>query len=213
MPHFHKRTFVTSVIIFAGFITVSVWCFMNIGNWLSRADTVVPVDLIVCLSGSKQRAHRAVELYHQGIAPEILFTGRKQRGPLLKIGIAADKLHLAPNAKTTYDEAVTARRFIQSHSRIRAAVIVTDPFHLYRTRWSFRNVFVNSGVKLLFVGSDVKWTASTWYKKPYSRYLVASEVSKTLFYWGYHQLLGREETAPWVFELKQRYLLWLSKVC
>ncbi len=182
---------------------------MNVGHWLSKADRAMPVDLIVCLDGDR-RIIKAAALYHRGIAPEILLTVRGKKNILVNMGVAAAKVHLASNVKTTYEEAIAARRFIESHSRIKSAIIVTDPHHLYRARWSFERLFHDSGVTLLFVGSDSNWTASEWYRKRGSRYMVASEVSKTLFYWVCHQVLGCEGDAPWMLELQLRYLRWLD---
>jgi len=39
----------------------------------------------------------------------------------------------------------------------RSALVVTDPYHLRRVRWTFRHVFKNQPINLVFVASDMPW--------------------------------------------------------
>ena len=42
-------------------------------------------------------------------------------------------------------------------SGMRSAIVVSDPYHLKRVRWTFRQVLKNPPVKWYFVSSDLPW--------------------------------------------------------
>ena len=198
--------------IFVCVLALGVWAFFQVGYWLDAGQEKVDrADLIICLNGP-HRVAKAAELFKKGTATEILLTVKPSPTPLSRLGVPKRAIHLAPDPRTTYEEAMAAREFVDTHP-VSSAVVVSDAYHLARVKWSFENVFEGMGVRLEFLASKRNWPAATWYQYPRSRYLTASEVSKIVFYWIYHGLLGNKETEEWVFKVKKAYLGWLRRVC
>ena len=180
------------------------------GVLLSRSDLPQKADVIIC-SGGPERIKKAINLYHQGFATNIIFTVIKNKEPLLQQGVNFKDITIAPGPTTTYQEALAVVPLLHK-GKNRSALIVTDSFHLYRVRWTFYHVLNNSSIHLLFISTDLAWIKDLWWKDRMSRFYVISEVSKIVYYWMIHGLLGIEEDPPWAIELKTRYEEWLSKV-
>jgi uncharacterized SAM-binding protein YcdF (DUF218 family) len=72
------------------------------------------------------------------------------------------------------------------------ALVISDPYHMLRVRWSFEKIFQDMDTHLVFVASDLFWPQHNWFNHPFARYQVASEVSKILFYRTYYGLLGQK---------------------
>ena len=112
--------------------------------------------------------------------------------------------------QTTYQDALFSVPLLHK-GKYRSALIVTNPYHLYRVRWTFHQVLNNSSVHLLFVSTDLAWNKD-WWKDKKSRFYVISEVSKIGYYWILQGLLRIEEDPPWAIELKTRYEKWLGGI-
>jgi uncharacterized SAM-binding protein YcdF (DUF218 family) len=191
-------------------IVSAIPVFNNIGIWLSRNDSPVPADLIICLSG-EHRITKAAQLYRQGLADTVLLTVNATGDVLVKKGVPSSAVHLAPGVRTTFEEALAAREFV-SQNDAAIALVISDPYHISRVRWSFQKTFKGMDTHLVFVASDLFWPQCDWFPDPFARYQVASEISKILFYRTYYGLLGRKSTPDWVFQWKNRYLGFLRKV-
>ncbi len=188
----------------------TILVFNNIAIWLSRNDAPVPADLIICLSG-KHRIAKAARLYHQGLADTVLLTVNTTDDVLVQKGVPSSAVKLAPGVRTTFEEASAARKYVRQNPAA-TALVISDPYHMSRVRWSFEKAFQSMDIRLVFVASDLFWPQHTWFNDPFARYQVASEVSKMLFYRIYYGLLDRKTTPEWVFKWKKRYLGFLKKV-
>jgi uncharacterized SAM-binding protein YcdF (DUF218 family) len=191
-------------------IVSAVRIFNNIGFWLTRNDAPIPADLIVCLNG-QHRIAKAAQLYREGYADTILLTVSKTAEALVGKGVPSNAIDLAPGVRTTFEEALATRAYVHQNPA-GTALIISDPYHLSRVRWSFEKAFQDMDTHLVFVASDLAWPEQNWFDDPFYRYQVASEVSKMLFYRIYHGFLGQETAPDWVFKWKTRYLGFLRKV-
>lgn len=123
-------------------------------------DLPAPADAIVCLGGgmshrgwhlpdpaSHRRARSCAELYREGIAPVVLFTGYGHaRGSAaaamariaMEDGLPPEAVILEEEARSTLQNAVYATALLpQGAERL---VVVTDAFHIPRSRlifWAF----------------------------------------------------------------------------
>ena len=188
----------------------TILVFNNIAIWLSRNDAPVPADLIICLSG-EHRISKAAQLYRQGLANKVLLTVNETDNALVQKGVPSGAVYLAPVVRTTFEEAMAAREYVRQNPAA-TALVISDPYHMARVRWSFKKAFQDMDTQLVFVSSNLFWPQHNWFNDPFARYQVASEVSKMLFYRTYYGLLGRKTTPEWVFKLKKRYLHFLKKV-
>jgi uncharacterized SAM-binding protein YcdF (DUF218 family) len=93
------------------------------------------------------RVEKAVALYHQGLAPRLLFSGgvgvnppseaRVMRELALRLGVPEAACVLEERSLSTEQNARYCADVLRSHGA-RRVVVVSDPFHLLRARQSFR---------------------------------------------------------------------------
>jgi len=126
-------------------------------------------DVVICLGdvftneknveAMKLRTEKAVEIIKQKKANKIIFTGGfKTRKDLSEanfmaniaknLGISAEKIILEEKAYTTIDNAVYAKKILETE-KLRSAIIVTSPYHLKRAKYIFKKVMPQQ--KLAFV--------------------------------------------------------------
>jgi uncharacterized SAM-binding protein YcdF (DUF218 family) len=184
------------------------WGWVNLGSWLAKVDEPKASEVIVCLSDI-ERIKKAAYLYHEGLAPQIILTVDKEKKGLTSLGVPEARITLAPGPQTTYQEALAVAPILREKG-YRSALVVTDPYHLRRVRWTFRHVFKNQPINLVFVASDMPWKGEGWWTHKEEKLRVYSEVSKLGWYWLVHGLLGMADDPPWSIDLKHRYEAWLN---
>jgi uncharacterized SAM-binding protein YcdF (DUF218 family) len=131
-----------------------------------------PADAIVVLAASllaggslsdesMRRAIAGIELYKQGLAPLLVFSGRgRQDEPLhteaeqrslmaQAVGMPVDVILKEETANTTREEAVRISRLLV-HRGLRKILLVTDSLHLRRAKL----VFENAGLEVFPAPSD-----------------------------------------------------------
>jgi uncharacterized SAM-binding protein YcdF (DUF218 family) len=199
------------IIIAACFIAIIgiVWCWVHLGTWLAAAEAPQAADVIVCLSG-KGREEKAAQLYQQGWAPKVILTVSKNKKSLTDFGVPEDRIILAPGPKTTFQEALMVFPILKRMG-VRSILVVSDPFHLRRVRWTFHHVIKGSRVRMVFTSTDLPWPGAQWWKDKQAKFYTYSEISKLGWYWVSHGLLNRNEDPPWAINLKHRYEKWLLK--
>lgn len=87
------------------------------------------------------RVERGVALFHQGLAPLLVFTGGVATHPpaeaevsrrlAVSLGVPAEACLLEPDARTTAENARFTARLLAPRG-IRRVLLVSDPFHLFR---------------------------------------------------------------------------------
>jgi len=184
--------------------------YSNVGHWLAISDEPVEAELIVALNGY-DRIAKAAQMYHQGLADSVLLTVHSNPEVLTKRGVDPENVHTAPGVRSTFEEALATRSHIKNNP-ISSLMVVSDPWHLARVRWSFERVLENIEVTIYFVASDQEWPADEWAEDARTRYIVASEVSKFIFYRINYGLLEQEEVPEWVKEWGEAYFGFLRKM-
>jgi uncharacterized SAM-binding protein YcdF (DUF218 family) len=192
---------ITAIFLIIGYGLLRGWA--NLGTWLAKADGPRPSEVIVCLS-DVERLKKTAELYHQGLAPRIIMTAQKDKKSLTRLGVPEDRITLVPNPKSTYEEALGIAPILRDKN-YHSALVVTDPFHLRRVRWTFYQVFKDQPIQFLFVSSDLPFVRDRWWKDKKSRYYVLSEISKLAYYQIIHGILRIDQDPAWVEGLKQRF--------
>ncbi len=159
---------------------------------------------MVCLNGD-HRIAKSAELYQRGLADEILLTVQRNKDVLTRRGVPKSAVKLAPGVRTTFEEAFAIRTYVLRNP-VRQVMVVSDPWHLARVRWTFRKVFEGMGTEFVFVASDHPWPVRDWFRDDEARFHAVSEISKILFYWVYYGIMGQKCAHDWVFEWKSRYV-------
>jgi uncharacterized SAM-binding protein YcdF (DUF218 family) len=126
---------------------------LAIGDFLMVQDELRPADVIHVIAGPDDRTDYAIQLYRQGYARQIFFTGgwctfhnyyHGQHGQqrALERGVPPEAIAFdEAQVTSTYDEVVRLKEFIiHSQQPVRSVIVVSDPFHMRRARWTYRHL-------------------------------------------------------------------------
>lgn len=127
---------------------------LAIGDFLVIQDKLQPADLIHVIAGPDYRTDYAIQLYKQGYGRQLFFTGgwckfhnyfhgqhAKERALEQDIPVQAIAIDES-QVTSTYSEVVKLKEFIdQSQVPIHSTIVVSDPYHMRRARWAYRQVF------------------------------------------------------------------------
>jgi uncharacterized SAM-binding protein YcdF (DUF218 family) len=182
--------------------------FINVGKWLIVSEEPRKVDVIICLSLSNARLQKVVELFRQGYADKILVTYTNIRVKVIKSGVP-DNAVLSLNDKhnSTYEEAMHAIQYMHRQN-LHSAIIVSDPYHMYRAKWTYDHLVGTVPIQLTYTASESINEKKFWWDEPKSRRFVLNEIPKVAYYWIAHGLLGVKYDPQWVTDLEH----WYSKM-
>jgi uncharacterized SAM-binding protein YcdF (DUF218 family) len=101
----------------------------------------------------------------------------------VRLGIPSGALVLTEGeATSTWQEAQRVRDLMTSRN-IQSAIVVTDPFHTFRTRLIFREVFQDSGITISIQPVQGHWYQSrSWWATPQGRRATVQEYVKLIAY-------------------------------
>ncbi|MCB0170548.1 MAG: YdcF family protein [Anaerolineae bacterium] len=167
-----------------------------IGDFLVVSDDPQPADLIHVLGGNYHRGEYAAELYHQGYANALFFTGqsletnlvaRRDNTPYAQaLAHGVDPAAILPvdhSATSTYEEALILKQLLHDRPAIQSVIIVSDGYHMRRVRWTFGRV-IDDRAKLIFVPipAEMSPVLPHWWQSQRSRQTIKQEYTKLLYY-------------------------------
>jgi uncharacterized SAM-binding protein YcdF (DUF218 family) len=170
--------------------------FWAMGGLLIVADPLEPADAIVALSGGEDRINEAARLYEEKFSRLVILTETGEFLPewnvnystlmiaeAVRLGIPAGAVALTEgSASSTLDEARHVRDFMASRN-LQSAIVVTDPFHTFRTRLIFGEVFKNSEMNITIRPVRDHWYKSrSWWLTRQGRQATAQEYLKLFAY-------------------------------
>ncbi len=165
---------------------------LGAGGLLIIADPLEKSDAVVALSGgSGDRIDEAIRIYLDKQAEYIVFTHPEREGGgwqshLMDMKLQAiDKgvpitglLVTDEHGNSTYEEAKAIRRYLEP-LKFKRILIVTDPYHTFRTRLIFREVFEDSSIQVRVRPVRGSWYRSTnWWTSAEGWRLTVSEYAK-----------------------------------
>lgn len=175
-----------------------------IGDFLIIQDDLHPADVIHVIAGDDYRTDYAIQLYRQGYGKTLFFTGgwctfhnyyhgehTEERS--LAAGVPLNAIAFDDSTVTsTYMEAERLREWI-SHSStpVRSVIVVSDPFHMRRARWTYKKV-LGHGIELQMapVPFDVTPYQRNWWMDQESQNYVRGEYEKYVYYILRYQIGG-----------------------
>jgi uncharacterized SAM-binding protein YcdF (DUF218 family) len=163
-------------------------------------DPVTKADAIVVLGGGlENRPFAAARLYHDGIAPMVIYTDVRP-GPAEELGITpreAELTHrillgngvpetamrlIGTNVASTYDESRAVRAWVEK-SGAKMIIIPTDPFHTRRVRWIFSKELRDSKTDIHVVPvNPVRYRVDDWWRHEEGVTAFQNEIIKYLYY-------------------------------
>jgi uncharacterized SAM-binding protein YcdF (DUF218 family) len=165
------------------------------GRFLVVTDALPHADAIVVLGGdAPHRARHAVDLFNQGYAPLVVFSGGTLQDVGLacsssllsleaarELGLPGDAVLIAAEAQTTYDEAVNLRCLAQERGW-RSLIVVTSPLHTRRAARTFRTLLPGVAV-YVSAAPDPRYDPARWWETEDGLVAVFNETIKLAFYW------------------------------
>jgi len=167
-----------------------------IGDFLILSDSMHSVDVIHVIAGEDYRTDYAIKLYNQGFGKKMFFTGGWCDLHLYRHGEHAQERSLSQGVPleaiafddskvlSTYMEAERLKEWIaNSPDPVRSVIVVSDPFHMRRVRWTYQKVFGDQlRVQMAPVPFELTPYQHTWWKDKESRQNVREEYSKLVYY-------------------------------
>lgn len=178
------------------------------GVWLSRDDKPVHADAAVLLMGGiADRVLQVADIYRQGVAPRVIivtesrgaYRALEERGITLisstvqvrdalpRLAVPADSIVILPgDARSTMEEAVAVRKYLNTDQRIDTLVLVSSAYHMRRAGMIFENAFRKSGREITVLCSPSDYTnfrARGWWKHKEEIQAVISEYIKIGSFW------------------------------
>lgn len=181
--------------LLGGLLMVSVFAAFA-GRLLVANDPSVAADAIVVLGGEMNptRSAHAVRLYEDGRAPVVVFSGGEYKDLGIEcssarislaaaeaIGLPEGVAIIAPEAQSTYDEAINLHKMVEERGWD-SLVVVTDPFHTRRAARTFRTVLPETAIYMSAAPNPVH-DPVLWWCSEVGLSSVLNELIKLGFYW------------------------------
>ena len=190
------------LVVFVLVLGMAVWSarepiLVSMGSFLVVQDELVSADVIHEISGLDDRTDYAIQLYQEGYGKKLFFTVGwcdKIQGNHAKRGEErAENQGVPPSASaidgsevtSTYSEALRLREFISaSNEPVRSVIVVSDPYHMRRARWTYRRVLGKDvQVQMAPVPDGLFPCRERWWTDEDSRKYVEEEYVKLLYYY------------------------------
>lgn len=170
-----------------------VGAFFGLGFYLSPQNTLARSDAIVAISGGEtaQRTKEAVQLYNDGYAPRLIFSGaaldpngpsnaRAMASAAEALGVPADAISLDETATNTRENAANVASIIKAQHD-KSIILVTSPYHQRRASIVFHRQLGPSVAIINHSSYDQAWRRSNWWATATSRSLTLSELQKVIY--------------------------------
>jgi uncharacterized SAM-binding protein YcdF (DUF218 family) len=172
-----------------------------IGDFLVVRDELQLADVIHVISGPDDRTDYAIQLYKEGYARQIFFTGGRcsfhnyyhgqhGRERALEQGIPPEAIAIDDSRVTsTYAEVSQLKEFItHSQAPVRSVIVVSDPHHMRRARWTYRHLLGDQvNVQMAPIPFDSSPYQRRWWTDGRSREYVKNEYLKIAYYYVRYQ--------------------------
>ncbi|NJN66459.1 MAG: YdcF family protein [Chloroflexaceae bacterium] len=190
-PLRHRRTRILAYLFLIGEVLVGIGVvnYCGAGRWLVVPPNPHPADAIVIPGYGKTRTSRGFDLFDQGFAPEIWYTGWMtfEVSPAVK---AAMEAHHIPDevvhplvTTSTWEDGREVAAFARQRG-VRSILVVTDWYHSRRALCVIRHHLKGSGVSVSYAEAGKPYpNLETWWKKGNPNYgLVDLELKKLAYY-------------------------------
>ncbi len=173
-----------------------------IGDFLVINNQLQPVDVIHVIAGDDYRTRYAIQLYQQGYAKMLFFTGgwctqhQYYHGEhalqlALQAGIPSQAIAYDDSKViSTYEEVLLLKNYLaEKQPLFRSVMVVSDPFHMRRSQWTYRHI-LGKGFKILLAPVPFSQTPykQQWWTDQLSTSYVKDEYQKLVYYFFRYQL-------------------------
>jgi uncharacterized SAM-binding protein YcdF (DUF218 family) len=176
-------------LIFIGVLVVTfivlVSVYLPLRNPLQKADAII----VVSGGDTKGRAMHGIDLFEQGWAQKIIFSGaaadpNSASNAKVMMSIAASRgvpkksILLDESSRDTKENAVGTKSIAGNYKKI---ILVTSEYHQRRLYEEFKKEYGNSTTFINSPAKDKHWGRKTWFLTPYGWWISVTEPVKLLF--------------------------------
>ena len=178
-------------------LVIAIHLFLAPNSLLECSDTPSEIkgcqsaDAIIAVSGgdTKARAQEAIDLYKNGWAPKIIFSGAAadKSGPsnaavmrqqALDQGVTSSAILVEDQSEDTKQNAEETSAILRKQNAS-SAIIVTSNYHAKRTLIEFKRWAPGVEYRVKPATGDNQWSV-WWWLTPYGWYLAISEIIKII---------------------------------
>jgi uncharacterized SAM-binding protein YcdF (DUF218 family) len=177
-------------IIFIGAVVITAP--LVIGWYLSPQDAIRKADVIVTVSGGDNdaRIRKSVELYKEGWAPYIIYSGAAAEGEVsnaaamknisVSMGVPGSRIIIEEDSVDTQENAEFSAEIIKKEE-YKSIILVTSPYHQRRTMNLFKSKLGDDFEIINQSAIDDTWRKKGWWEGEHSRFLTLGELGKIMF--------------------------------
>lgn len=185
-PRSHSgRSLGPILIIFGILITVCLFVlllpfgFRKIAGLLIIADPLEKADAGVVLGGGDEtRIDEAASLYKEGYIRYLVLTDTgaelanydtryvdEMRIKAVRMGVPVNLIYITKKLSDSTVEEAQAVKIVAHEQGFRSLVVITDPYHTYRTRLVYQDVFASDDISIIVHPVQNHWyQPTTWWK-------------------------------------------------
>jgi uncharacterized SAM-binding protein YcdF (DUF218 family) len=188
-----KRFLVVTSVTLVVLIGLAAVCFFGVGFYLSPQNPLQKADAIVAISGGETQARTAtaVQLYKEGWAPILIFSGaaadptgpsnaRAMATVAESEGVPTTAILLDETSINTSENAINVAAIV-GRNHLTSIILVTSPYHQRRAEIAFHRALGASFPIINHSSFDSQWRRSDWWATSYSRNLTYSELQKVIY--------------------------------
>jgi len=185
------------MIVLIVLLPVTYLFLWGLGSILVTADPLQEAEAIVLLSGGDEtRVGEAAHLFLNGYGGMIIltdtggyntewgfFTTDSVKLDLINAGVPANFIFTTEQmVDSTVDEARATRKWMNQQN-LKSLIVVTDPYHTFRTRLIFHKVFKDTPITVIVHPVPDHWYRSnTWFFTFRGWRTTIQEYTKLIFY-------------------------------
>jgi uncharacterized SAM-binding protein YcdF (DUF218 family) len=193
-----KKKILISLVALGGiifFVFRERW-LLCLGDFLILQGDLHSADVIHVIAGEDYRTDYAIQMYKQGYGKMLFFTGgwcethhyhhgEHAKARALAQGISMNAIAFEDSSVTsTYLEAKKLKEWMaHSPTHIHSVIVVSDPFHMRRARWTYKKVLGDSmELQMAPVPFELTSYRRHWWTDQASRKYVQDEYKKFVYY-------------------------------
>nr|WP_281175103.1 YdcF family protein [Domibacillus robiginosus] len=138
------------------------------------------------LSPGVERIQKGVQLWKDGYADKLILsranTGTFTVKQAAELGVPEDSIIAEEQAYSTYTNATYTKELLKERD-IRSAIIVTNDYHMRRTKFIFEKVYHDSNINLTYATAPSHYQFATWWNDEESKQMLWKEYVKLVGYY------------------------------
>jgi uncharacterized SAM-binding protein YcdF (DUF218 family) len=196
------------LVLFALILILLLWVVPGMGHYLVVEDPLEEADLIVVLMGSvPARVLEAADIYGEGFARELVMVqsfveaaeelarrgvvipghAELTRDAAVQMGVPESRITILPGgARSTKEEALVLREYLDQNSEIERVILVTSSFHSRRTKIIFERFCGGLPQDLQFMSRPSKYDTFQperwWFDRESAKMIVLEYLKLGHFY-------------------------------